>query len=69
MRIGFSFDYDGDLADSLRAVAALVDEYGQGFLDNPEGYFCSHNDGAVESIEIDPQYSELDALVGDGGAE
>ena len=67
--ITFSLEYDGDLADSLRAVASLVEEYGQDFVDNPDGYVGWYDGGSVHRVEINPERSELSDLVGDGGAE
>lgn len=78
MHIHFSLDYDGSLPDSLRAVASLIEEYGDDFFRDPTSYFAFHNDGSVNRVDVtDPSednpcamsMDEIIALVGDGGAE
>jgi hypothetical protein len=73
MHITFSLDYVGDLADSLRAVANLVEEYGDAFFKDPTSYYAIHNAGSVHRIAAtDPSDSspctmamdEIIALVG-----
>ncbi len=52
MRVSLTIDYDGDLADSLRAVAKLVEEYGPDFMSDPTSFYAIHNDGAVHRVDI-----------------
>lgn len=52
MRVSLTIDYDGDLADSLRAVAALIEEYGPAFMSDPTAFYGIHNDGAVHRVDI-----------------
>jgi len=38
-----TIEYDGSLSDSLRAIANLIDEYGDQFLSDPTCFFGIHN--------------------------
>lgn len=48
-----TIEFSGDLADSLRAIANLVDEHGPAFLSDPTAFFSIFNDGAVHRVDID----------------
>lgn len=48
-----TIEFSGDLADSLRAIANLVEEHGPAFLSDPTGFFSIFNDGAVHRVDID----------------
>lgn len=52
MRVSLTLEYDGDLADSLRAVASLVEEYGDDFLADPTSFYGIYNDGSVHRVDI-----------------
>ncbi len=48
-----TIEFSGDLADSLRAIANLVEEHGNAFLSDPTAFFSIFNDGAVHRVDID----------------
>ena len=57
-RATLTIDYNGCLADSLRAIANLVEEYGDQFLGDPTAFYGIHNDGAVHRVDIDVEDEE-----------
>ena len=52
MRVSLAIDYDGDLADSLRAVANLIEEYGPAFMNDPTSFYGIYNDASVHRVDI-----------------
>lgn len=62
-RVSLALDYDGSLADSLRAVANLVEEYGDAFLADPASYYSIYNDGSVHGIEIECQSDDQQEVI------
>lgn len=47
-----TIEFTGDLADSLRAIANLVEEYGPAFLSDPTAFYGIHNDGTVHRVDV-----------------
>jgi hypothetical protein len=51
-KITIAIDFEGSLADSLRAIANLIDDYGPAFFADAPSFYAIHNDGIINRVEI-----------------